>query len=268
MNHAVVSIIGLRFTIGHVHQIEIAMMLPHHGFIDTRLAYKTWNLHVVDEKFTMFSKTRCSTFDTNLDLLNSIKMSATDSVTEIVGIGDRIAKVLARSDIRTVGDLANADISGLTIPSTSVEKLQKLAREYIGQGGSSPMPSAPKMQLGSTSYQTANPEDVYERYVISEHSWNELVAKAPHPQTKKLQNMVINELNIVPSTPLSAVTMICTWDDDDELFEAHFSPQFIYHFNPELPPLVVAIRPEDYDGLVNQAVLSNTLAEVELMRPA
>lgn len=192
-------------------------------------------------------------------------MSATDSVTELLGIGDRIAKALARSDIRTVGDLANADISGLTIPSTSVDKLQKQAREYLGQGGRPAVPSIPKMNLGPSSVPTQ--DDIYERYVISDHSWNEKVAKAPHPQTRKLQNMVINELNLVPSTPLSAVTMICTWDDQDDLYEAHFSPQFIYHFNPELPPLVVAIRPEDYDGFLNQAVLSNALAEVELMRP-
>lgn len=174
------------------------------------------------------------------------------SVSLLPRVGVKTKEVLAKANIRTVGELANADISNLQI--SGIASLQVTARKYIEEHG----------EQSAKVFETPEKKELEHR-LIEQHSWYELTVKLPHPRNpRNLVEAVIYELSIVPGS----LGFLCSWTENNEteLFESPFTPQFLFHFNRSiLPELVIYMKPADFDSLPEAYVFKHLLEEVRIM---
>lgn len=105
------------------------------------------------------------------------------------------------------------------------------------------------------------------RHLIQDHSWWEMRVMIPRTLADdELREAVVYEMCI---DPFSRVSMLCSWitsnDKTERMCSMTYSPQFLYYFNCDLPPLTVSMLETDLNKLPNQQVVKNVLWEVNTM---
>jgi hypothetical protein len=120
-------------------------------------------------------------------------------------------------------------------------------------------------------------EEEENKYLITDHSWWEMKVLIPQTDTKghqgqtTLKEAIIYELSVEPHNRIS---FVCSWviqsnrdesESVEKLCTMTYSPQLIFYFNLDLPPLVISMREQDYKLLPNHQVLTNVLWETNVL---
>lgn len=219
------------------------------------------------------------------------KTMATNSVSVLSGIGPKTAEALQRYNITTVKQLSEANPD--TVKIKQIRTLIQRAKDHLNVEPIQVLDSLPKLVLGKiekskekskekpeekseekskekskekSEEKSEQPEkkteDVKEQYLICDHTWFECKVVAPDNDT--LREAIVYELCIDPSERIS---FVCEWvEDDTHVNTMSYSPQLLLHFNLDLPPLNVSIRPEDFESLPNKVTLENVLWEIGQMQ--
>ena len=119
------------------------------------------------------------------------------------------------------------------------------------------------------------PEPENSDYLIKDHSWWEMKVLIPRgllPSAEDtalgLREAIVYEMSIEPH---DRVAFVCCWVLPDEskkekLCSMTYSPQLLFFFNMDLPPLTISIRPEDAETLPNMHTIKNVIYEIDLMQ--
>jgi len=230
---------------------------------------------------------------------------AEDNVRKIYGIGPITEQALNAHSIYTVQDLASTDpkkfpqIPKITtyctrakdyLRSMNGESDRASASASIAVTASQPkdhrMPppthtdrQANGQKAAPKTNSDAGSDDGLE-YFISDHSWFHQIVTLP-VRTGCWRKAVIFEMCIDPT---SRVAVSCTWeepsshgdtktngisnsddDDDTECMMDTFSPQYIAHFNPQLPVLTIRMTNEDWQSIPHKHTIQDVLNEVGTM---
>lgn len=204
---------------------------------------------------------------------------ATNPVSVLSGIGPKTAEALQRYNITTVKQLSEANPD--TVKIKQIRQFIQRAKDHLNMKPIEVIDSLPKLVLGNIEKSEGKPEGkpdkkeepdqqgkqedetiLKEQYLISDHSWFECKVVAPDNDT--LREAIVYELCIDPSERIS---FVCEWvQDDTRVNTMSYSPQLLLHFNLELPPLTVSMRPEDFESLPNKVTLENVLWEISRMQ--
>ncbi len=211
------------------------------------------------------------------------------SVNVLRGIGPKTSALLNAAGILTISQLADATPSD--IPNiTRAQHFIDLAKRYLAdakigtltarvvKSTFKQLPSTTTVKdvetpksivakdqsvLVEASTQPQQQDIVEFKYLITDHSWFEHTVMIP--TEKNLRKAAVYELSIEPNERIALICM--SVEDDDDTVTTHVvSPQLVYHFNLDLPPLKVYVQPEDFAKLKNKETLEQVLKEVNLMR--
>lgn len=118
-----------------------------------------------------------------------------------------------------------------------------------------------------------NKEEEKFKYITEHHSWFELQIELPRISKSgkfEFKNAIIHELCINPK--VNRVSFVCSWISvkenkrQEKICSKSYSPQFIFHINPNLPTLTINISKEELKELPFKSLLTNVLDEIELMK--
>lgn len=164
------------------------------------------------------------------------------------GVGDKTLHRLTQEyKIETLEALAAADPLKVKIPNIRV------------------MIDAAKDMVNAQNTVETTSEAMVEtevRYLLEEHTWFELKVSLPPATGQTLKQAVVQDLCLEPD---ERVSLLCSWQENDEMCSMTYSPQYVFFFNMKLPKLEVTIKPTDLPKLPNIKTLENTLIEVNRM---
>lgn len=134
-----------------------------------------------------------------------------------------------------------------------------------------------KLKDHPTGDRFSNDQFEESKYLIQDHSWYESKILLPRSVSSteghedvSLREAIVFEMSIEPHDRIS---FICSWvscedseHNKEKLCSMTYSPQLLFYFNLDLPPLDINIRPEDYEALPNKHTLTNVLWEMHLMQ--
>jgi hypothetical protein len=190
-------------------------------------------------------------------------------VSEVPGIGAKTEKILNAQGIATIGQLASCDYRLIqSVPKiiTFITDAKKCLQEEITEANvavtSASKNLADVVLTGKNSVpKDTKPESEATALLLHSHSW--LGKRAIIPCGEDTRDIVIWELCVEPN---NRVSMICAWLDCEQLCKMTYTPQFLIHYNPELPTLEVSMKPETLRDLLQREALSNTLTELDIMK--
>jgi hypothetical protein len=209
-------------------------------------------------------------------------MAEDKPVTAVNGIGAKTQALLAAVGIHTVGQLANA-------PAECYSKVPKMssfvqkAKLMVSDPPATEKPVAAGVVFSMTEKKESPKELPKEapkespsppkdfRLVISDHTWweAEVMIADDDAGEVRLRRGIIYDLCVDPQ---ERIAFICEWinEEETEVCEMTYSPQFLFHFNMTLPPLEITMRPEDIDMIPNASkwTLENTIKEINLTKRA
>lgn len=167
------------------------------------------------------------------------------------GVGDKTLQRLTEEyKIETVEALASADPMKVNVPN--IRAMIESAQALVKSQDTNDTETSPPLELVET--------DV--RYMLEEHTWFELKVSLPPSTGQKLKQAIIQDLCLEPD---NRVSLLCSWQENDEFCSMTYSPQYLFFFNMKLPKLEVTIKPTDLAKLPNLKTLENTLIEVNHM---
>ncbi len=187
-------------------------------------------------------------------------------VGEIPGIGIKTERLLKTNGIATVQQLASCEDHSLitTIPklTTFIEAAKSFLKKNPTQES---LPAEPKTVPVSHEVSTCVKRETDETaLLLHSHSWFGLRAGIPATaENSTFMELIIWELCVEPT---NRVSFICAWIDDEELCKQTYTPQFLLHYNPDLPILEVAMQPAAYQTFVQREALIHTLYEIDVMQ--
>lgn len=186
-----------------------------------------------------------------------------ESVSVLDGIGKITTQTLATKNIHTVQQLADARATDL-VGVRNASNLVIRAKDYMVRHGD----NCKTEEEDTKKIETKEEEAVVPlEYLLEDHTWYEqkVVVALEAGDHVFLKTARVYELCVEPG---HRVSFLCEWEMENskELCEMTFTPQVLYHWNVDLPPLIVDIRKEDLEALSHKHVLENTLKEVKLMQ--
>lgn len=219
-------------------------------------------------------------------------------VLRVKGVGVKSQDILHTAGVHTVGELAAVDAAKVNL--SKIHSLIRNAKSMLtlATSGEKNTPSTNDVAAAAVvvdtnkkeiklepkgfsfdNYQKAQPtwekknqeenkekeeEDLLFHYLIENTSWWDFIVRLP--RNGSFANAVICELSVEPNKRIS---FLCNWQENNQLCEMTFSPQFLFFFNTDLPVLTVHITPEDYDSLGDTCHdLESTLQEIHAMKTA
>lgn len=180
-------------------------------------------------------------------------------VSAVPGIGAKSEKILNAQGVTTIGQLAACDYRVIQ----SVPKILTFiaaAKQFLKEDKQETQVVELVSNGKSVDAKETTSENDSTALLLQSHSW--FCKRAFIPCNEDSRELVIWELCVEPN---NRVSMICTWIDNEDLCKMTYSPQFLIHYNPELPMLEVSIKPETLKGLLQREALSNTLMELDTM---
>lgn len=186
-----------------------------------------------------------------------LPIQPSDPVTRVMGVGQATAEILAQHNVRTVQQLAD-------LPADSPVKVPKLKslREHAQQ-------AVQAFAAGVSQDTPADTQDSRERFLVSSHSWYEHKVWVPAVDGPDAWcQAAVYEMSI---EPYCRVAFVCSWLQRDEkgtqekLCRMTYSPFFLFHYNPGLPPFVLEMTEADFRRLPHQFAVENVLHELQLI---
>ncbi len=194
-----------------------------------------------------------------------------DPIRNLEGIGPIKEKTFHACKIVTVGDLAKIVPGHSPVIVDNLGVLISRAKNYLKMKTEETAPTTVMRVTGQgaelQSLIAVKPETKKgSRVLIEQHSWMDKRVVVPDQNSANIMRQAVVYEICLDSD--DRVSMLCEWigEDDDSEIVMTYSPQLIFHFNPQLAALVCEIDPSDWESMAKKHILKNVIWETNAMR--